>query len=140
MTIIESGKGVIIKKGKNLKYVYVSGSAKVEKMENFLFSCKDMIGQPFGSAFKVLDKHRLLRIDPVLVETHTQEYENTGIYLLHIFTFMFMNIVYKSYKSPSYFKFYFKLHCYIDRKKIIQAYSELTALFCFLKYIMPIFF
>uniref|UniRef100_T2M3Q6 tRNA (adenine(58)-N(1))-methyltransferase non-catalytic subunit TRM6 n=1 Tax=Hydra vulgaris TaxID=6087 RepID=T2M3Q6_HYDVU len=78
MTVVESGKGVIIKKGNNLKYVYVSNSAKVEKMENFFFSCKDLIGHPFGSAFKVLDKERLLKIDPVLVETHNQEYENAG--------------------------------------------------------------
>jgi len=55
---IEDKKGVILKKGKNLKYVCVSTS-KQEKMENFFFQCKDMIGHPFGTAFKVLDKKKV---------------------------------------------------------------------------------
>ncbi|XP_057308812.1 tRNA (adenine(58)-N(1))-methyltransferase non-catalytic subunit TRM6-like [Hydractinia symbiolongicarpus] len=76
-SVIEAGKGVILRKGKNLKYVCVSDK-KVEKMEKFLFSCKDMIGKPYGTAFKVIDKKSLEVIDPVLVEEHAEEYENNA--------------------------------------------------------------
>ena len=74
MRLIEDGKGVILKKGNNLKYVCVS-EHKTEKMENFFFSCKDMIGKPFGTAFKVIDKKRLQVVDPVTVQEHAEEYE-----------------------------------------------------------------
>jgi len=71
---IEDKQGVVLKKGKNLKYVCVSTS-KQEKMENFFFQCKDMIGHPFGTAFKVLDKKKLEIIDPILVQDNAEEYE-----------------------------------------------------------------
>lgn len=71
---VEVGKGVMLKKGKNLKYVYVEHN-KQEKMDNFFFTCTDMINKPFGTAFKVLNKKQLEVIDPIQVEEHRQEYE-----------------------------------------------------------------
>lgn len=79
MTLIEIGKGVILKKGNNIKYVCVS-STKTEKMENFYFSCKDMIGKPFGTAYKVVDKKRLEIVDPISVQEHSEEYENEDLH------------------------------------------------------------
>lgn len=76
--VIESNKGVVLKKGKNLKYVYVT-ETKQEKMENFLFSCADMIGKPFGTAFRVVNKSKLEVIDPIQVEEYRSEYEKLGI-------------------------------------------------------------
>lgn len=75
--LIEKNKGVILKKGKNLKYVYVT-ETKLEKMENFQFSCADMIGKPYGTAFRVVNKRRLEVIDPIQVEEYRSEYEKLG--------------------------------------------------------------
>merc|ERR1719494_837173 len=61
---IEAEKGVILRKGKNLKYVFVT-EAKCEKMENFYFFCEGLIGKPFGSAFKVLPNKKVEQINPV---------------------------------------------------------------------------
>jgi len=74
---IESGKGGMLKKGKNLKYVFIEEN-KEEKMDNFFFSCRDLIGKPFGTAFKVLNKKSLEVIDSIQVEEHRTEYEKLG--------------------------------------------------------------
>jgi len=70
---IEAEKGVILRKGKNLKYVFVT-EAKCEKMENFYFFCEGLIGKPFGSAFKVLPNKKVEQINPVDVEENQEEY------------------------------------------------------------------
>ena len=75
--LIQNGKGAMLKKGKNLKYVFVEEN-KQEKMDNFFFSCKDLIDKPFGTAFKVLNKKDLEVIDPIQVEEHRSEYEKLG--------------------------------------------------------------
>ncbi|XP_066920374.1 tRNA (adenine(58)-N(1))-methyltransferase non-catalytic subunit TRM6-like [Clytia hemisphaerica] len=72
-TVMQAGKGVIIKKAKNLKYVYLEDGKK-EKMEKFMFPCKDLIGKPYGTAFKVIGRD-LEVIDPTVVEEHRTEYE-----------------------------------------------------------------
>ena len=73
---IQAGSGVMIKKAKNLKYVYVE-EGKKEKMDNFFFPCKDLIGKMYGTAFKVAGRD-LEMIDPVQVEEHRAEYEKIG--------------------------------------------------------------
>lgn len=103
-SVIEAGKGVILRKGKNLKYVCVSDK-KVEKMEKFLFSSKDMIGKPYGTAFKVIDKKSLEVIDPVLVEEHAEEYENRACKcVIFIFSFVFGPVIYIPGPFPLFLK------------------------------------
>ena len=73
---IQAGSGVMVKKAKNLKYVYVE-EGKKEKMDNFFFPCKDLIGKMYGTAFKVAGRD-LEVIDPIQVEEHRAEYEKIG--------------------------------------------------------------
>lgn len=74
MDTITEEHGVMLKKGKNLKYIFFK-KGKLIYMENFNFYCDAMIGKPFGSAFKVAGK-QLQMIDPILVEEHASEYIN----------------------------------------------------------------
>lgn len=83
MNTIQAGSGVMVKKAKNLKYVYVE-EGKKEKMDNFFFPCKDLIGKQYGTAFKVAGRD-LEMIDPIQVEEHRAEYEKLGEFSFNLF-------------------------------------------------------
>ena len=68
---IASGDGVILSKGSSLKYISVKPNRK-ERMENFVFMANEMIGKPFGSAFKANNK-MLIQIDPRIVANYDDE-------------------------------------------------------------------
>jgi len=75
MALIEPGKGVMLKRGKNLRYICASD--QMEKLDpKFAFDCSCMLGKKYGTAFQISEDrdHKLRVIDPVLVEEHAEEY------------------------------------------------------------------
>jgi len=67
MSLIELGKGVMLKGKDNLKYICASEKKEMFNRK-FSFNCSCLIGKRYGSAFQIKHNGDLEAIDPVLVE------------------------------------------------------------------------
>jgi len=78
MALITENCGVILKKGANLKYIYVKPGNPVN-MERMKIKCGLLIGHPYGTGFKVVNNNQLEVVDPITVEETYEEYVRDSV-------------------------------------------------------------